>query len=139
MLGLLLVSVMGGAALASAVSASPQGGYRNPCVLSSYNPGASTFSNDTIPMGIWATYTGNNGTVIHECISPAPIVQSTGTGIAIVFTLIPPGGIPSGYGIGCSFTNGTEGCTIYPPSTGTPYTGPPAVNQNTTQTTTSTH
>jgi hypothetical protein len=137
MVGLLSVSVLGGAALASIVTASTQDGYRNPCVLSSYNPQASTFSNNTIPMGIWVTWTSLNGTVHHECDGTAPNVYGNGT--AIIFTQIPSGGIPPGYGMSCSFTSNTEGCTISPPSTGTPYTGPPPVNQNTTQTTTSTH
>lgn len=136
MLGLLLVSVLGGAALASVVSASPQGGYQGPCVLSSYNPSASTFSNNTVPMGVWTTYTSNNGTVIHWCISPAPIVHSNGTGI--FFTPIPVGGIPSGYSVSFNGVN----MTIYPLQTGTPCTPttcpPSPVSQNTT-TTSSTH
>ena len=144
MIGLLSVSVLGGAALASVVTASTQGGYRNPCVLSGYNPQASAFSNSTVPMGIWTTYTSNNGTVIHDCISPAPIVHGNATGIGITFTQP-----PSGYGMACSFIPGpTEGCTIFP-ITDLCLTTPTAcsnststtstVNQNTTQTTSTTH
>jgi hypothetical protein len=88
-------------------------------------------------MGIWTTYTSDNGTVIHECISPAPIVHSNGTGI--FFTPVPVGGIPSGYSVGYSVTVNGVGMTLIPMSTGTPDTGSPPVNQNTTQTTTTTH
>lgn len=142
MVGLLSVSVLGGAALASVVTASTQGGYRNPCVLSGYNPQASTFSNNTVPMGIWTTYTSNNGTVHHECDATGPIVHGNDTGTGIVFTQPPPG-----YGIACSFIPPNPGCTIFP-ITDLCLTTPTAcsnststtstVDQNTTQTTTST-
>jgi hypothetical protein len=122
MVGLLSVSVLGGAALARVVSASTQGGSQGPCVTTtSVNGTSSALSNNST--STW-------------CIEQLPTASGNGTGI--IFTIVPSGGIPPGYGMSCSFTDNTEGCTISPPSTGTPYTGPPPVNQNTTQTTTST-
>lgn len=137
MLGLLLVSVLGGAALASVVSASSQGRYQGPCVPTAFNGAPSAFSNSsTITNGIWETTTSLNGTVHHWCIVPSPMAYSNATGI--FFTPIPAGGVPPGWGVAFNGVN----MTIFPLQTGipcTPTTCPPSpVSQNTT-TTSSTH
>lgn len=134
MLGLLLVSVLSGAALARVVSASTQGRYQGSCVPTAIiNGTSSTLSNRTaITNGIWVTTTSLNGTEHHYCLQPVPMVYGSGKGIVVTTNVA-----PNGY---LAIVNGNS-ITIRPLPAGTssPSSTTSTVSQNTTQATSSTH